>query len=417
MSRPLPESAAEARTPHRNLLIAALALSGTLGTTYQIGFSAFIPFIADDLSSTVPVVGQITTAVFLVGALGGIAIGPLADRYGHGRFQMLGTLLVIVGSLGTAIAPNLPTLFAVRIVSAFSTGMLAAVTMAATATLFTGSERHRAMSWVVSGVAGGAVVGVPFLTTVASVAGWRGAFLALALAAVPVLILQHRMFPPPRAVASATPFRLSSLILSYQPLARHRPTMILYVSHLLRAVAWIGILTYFSAFLDAAYGLDESTVGWAMMIGGAGYFVGSMVARGRLAGYPLRPLYSLTTMLMGCGLVALLVLPIHPAISTAFLAAAAVFASLSFICQTTLLANTTPAGQATTMSLNAAFFGLGSAAGGAAGGGLIALGGYDALALGLAGFALLSAGLMAGSLRVAAPDPAIEMTHQTPART
>lgn len=408
MPRPLPESAAVDRSSHRPLLIAALALSGTLGATHLVGFSAFIPFIADDLGSSVPVVGQITTAVFLIGALSGIAIGPLADRYGHGRFQMLGTLIVIAGSLGTAIAPNLPALFAVRTVSAFSNGMLAAVTLAATATLFSGNERHRAMSWVVTGIAGGPVIGVPFLTTIASVAGWRGAFVALALAAAPVLILQYRIFPRPRPVAGADPFRLTSLIQPYQPLVRHRATMVLYTSHFLRAVAWIGILTYFSAFLDAQYGLDEREIGWATMVAGAGYFAGSMLARGRLAGYPLRPLYSLTTALMGCCLVATLVLPVHPAASTAFVAAAAVFGSLSFICQTTLLANTTPAGQGTTMSLNAAFFGIGSAAGGAVGGGLIALGGYDALAMGLAGFALLSSGLMAGSLRVAAPDPSIE---------
>lgn len=408
MPRPLPESAAADRTSHRSLLIAALALSGTLGTTYHMGFSAFIPFIADDLGSSVPVVGQITTMVFLIGALSGIAIGPLADRYGHGRFQMLGTLLVIAGSLGTAIAPDLPVLFAVRTVSAFSTGMLAAVTTAATATLYTGSERHRAMSWVVTGIAGGPIVGIPFLALVASVAGWRAGFVSLALVAIPILILQYTLFPHPRRVAGAAPFRPVSLTLSYQPLVRHRPTMVLYGSHILRAVAWIGILTYFSAFLDASYGLDEREIGWATMVAGAGYFAGSMLARGRLAGYPLRPLYSLTTALMGCCLVASLMLPVHPAVSTAFVAAAAVFGSLSFICQTTLLANTTPAGQATTMSLNAAFFGVGSAAGGAVGGGLIALGGYNALALGLAGFALLSAGLMAGSLRVAVPDPSIE---------
>ena len=64
------------------IVVAALASTAFLGPLNSMALNAFLPFIADDLDTSVPVLGQITTMVFLLGALNGLLIGPLADRYG-----------------------------------------------------------------------------------------------------------------------------------------------------------------------------------------------------------------------------------------------------------------------------------------------------------------------------------------------
>jgi predicted MFS family arabinose efflux permease len=61
------------------------------------------------------------------------------------------------------------------------------------------------------------------------------------------------------------------------------------------------------------------------------------------------------------------------------------------------------------MSANSIAFALGSAGGGAVGGGLIALGGYSTLAYGLAGFAAVSALLVWQPVRQVAPEPSVEV--------
>lgn len=390
-----------------NSRVVVFALTATLGTTYMAGFNVFIPLVADTFHSSVPVVGQITTAMFFVGALSGVVIGPLADHYGHRRFIMAGALLVMIGSLGTAFAPSVPALFVVRILTAMSGGMLSGVTLGAVATFFAGDERRKAMSWVVAGIAGGPIVGIPFLTLIASVSSWRGAFVVLAALSVPIMLLQRIHIPPTQADKRGEQFRLRDLLTAYSPLIEHRPTVILCLSHLLRSITWIGILTYASAFFFDTYALRERGMGWVMMVAGAGYFTGSLLVGGRVGKFPLRTVYAISTTLLGsCMLLAVLV-PAHIALTTGFFTAAAIFGGTSYTCQTTLLATTSAVGKATTMSFNSVFFGIGSAGGGAIGGALIAVGGYSALALGLAGFAVIAAAIVVMPSHVDAADMSI----------
>ncbi len=83
-------------------------------------------------------------------------------------------------------------------------------------------------------------------------------------------------------------------------------------------------------------------------------------------------------------------LPLGPVATVALLSLAAFVGAIGSVGLTALLAEETPAGAATTMGLNGAIFSLGAAGGSAAGGLLLAVGGYDTLGLGLPVFALAS---------------------------
>jgi DHA1 family inner membrane transport protein len=390
LSSPVEPAAAPDPVARTWPLIAILATTSVLGVLNLGGLNAFLPFIADDVETSVPVLGQITTIVFLIGAAGGLVIGPLADRFGQRRFQMCGAVLVILASLGTAIATSFGTLLVARLISALSGGMLQAVTLASAATIFTGDERRKAMSWVIGGMAGGPIVGIPLLTLIASVSSWRVSFVALAAFAVVVLLLQRAILPADRAAAHHSPLHVRLLLDAYRPLLRSRATLALYAANFTRAIAWVGFLTYFGVFLHDMHGLDEREIGWGYMVGGAGYFAGSLLAGGRLGDAGLRPLFALTTTLMGGVVVATLAAPFGPVVAIGLTGLVGLVGSASFVSLTTLLATTSPAGRSTTMTLNSTAFALGSAGGGAVGGGLIALSGYTALAIGLAGFSVLS---------------------------
>ena len=57
---------------------------------------SFLAVIARDLETTVPLLGQTATASLLCAAFFGLAVGPLADRYGRRR-------LLLVGLAGVAL--------------------------------------------------------------------------------------------------------------------------------------------------------------------------------------------------------------------------------------------------------------------------------------------------------------------------
>jgi predicted MFS family arabinose efflux permease len=154
------------------------------------------------------------------------------------------------------------------------------------------------------------------------------------------------------------------------------------------------MLTYFGAYLGDELGLATSEIGWAYMVGGGGYFLGTKVAGGRLGDRNLSATYGIGTVLMGVFLGLALALPVGPEIAIGMVGLAAVAGGFGWVALVTLVSTTSPAGQGTTMSLNAAVFQVGSALGGLFGGLLLAFGGYASLGLGLMGFAFLATSLV-----------------------
>ncbi|MEZ4569777.1 MAG: hypothetical protein R2849_05500 [Thermomicrobiales bacterium] len=80
--------------------------------------------------------------------------------------------------------------------------------------------------------------------------------------------------------------------------------------------------------------------------------------------------------------------------SICLVAIAGITGGVGWVGLVTLISTSSPAGQGTTMSLNAAMFQIGSALGGLFGGLLLAVGGYATLGLGLMAFAFLAASLV-----------------------
>ena len=98
--------------------------------------------------------------------------------------------------------------------------------------------------------------------------------------------------------------RSETLLAAYRPLLRHGPTLRLYGVAVLRAICWFGLLTYFGAFLADELALSTGQVGLAYMLGGGGYFLGSVLSGGPLARVPPRTLLVAgnvaMALLMGC---------------------------------------------------------------------------------------------------------------------
>lgn len=369
-----------------------LAMAAMLGMVNLASLGAFLPVISRDLNVSVPALGQVTTATFLGAACIAILAGPLSDLYGKRRLLVLGLATLALSAAGTWLAPTFGWLLAARLLSAISGGTLAGTTLAVAGTLFDGAERRRAMSWIASGIAAGAIVGIPFLTVVASLSSWRSAYAVLAGLTLFWIALSQWLLP--NDAADGGRLQLGTIVAAYHPLLGDRTMLTLNGSTILRASAWVGTLTYVGAYLGNEHGLSTSEIGWAYMLGGGGYFLGTKLAGGRLGALDLRTVYGLGTIAMGLLLGLAIALPIGPMAAIAMIAVAAIAGGLGYVALVTLVSSSSPAGQGTTMSLNAAVFQLGAALGGLFGGLLLAIGGYATLGLGLMGFAFLATALV-----------------------
>jgi predicted MFS family arabinose efflux permease len=176
----------------------------------------------------------------------------------------------------------------------------------------------------------------------------------------------------------------------------------LYGATVCGAVCWFGLVTYLGAFLVERLGLGTGQVGLVYMIVGAGYCLGSLSVGGPLARVPTRRLvisgFLATAVLVGLAFSARTGTPG----SIILITAASLMMGVEGVAMTTLLTTETPTGAGTTMTLSGSLFNLGAAGGSAIGGALLALSGYEALALGFPLFALAAAMLSWRPARVRA---------------
>lgn len=373
----------------RGRILAALCVSAFLASLNFFAPTPFYPAMARDLDTTVPLLGQVVTLMAFISAALGLAVGPLADRYGYRWPLVIGLLAIAVNLLGMGFAPVYGVVLGLGVIGGLGDALVFALPLAIAGTQFTGDARRRAIGWTIGALSTAPIVGVPLLTAVGAMASWRVALAVGGLAGAVAAWFVAGALPPDHR-ADGTPLRVRALLTAYAPLLKHPPSLRLFGITALRAMAWLGMLTYLGAFLGEEIGLDTRQIGFVYMLAGGGYVLGSVVAGGRSLGMPPRTLVALASIATGLALGAMLVIGrswlVLPLLIAGSFASAAVGVGV-----TALLAAETPAGAGTTMVLNGSILNLGTAASTALGGALIAFGGYTALGIGLPVFAFAAA--------------------------
>jgi predicted MFS family arabinose efflux permease len=353
-------------------------------------FVPFVPAIADDLGTTVALVGQVSTASLIALGIGSLASGPFADRYGHRRSILVGLGIGIVAALLFAGARSYLVLLAAAGVGGLGVAMIHGVVFGLVAAGTRAEGRRRALGLTQAAGTSSGILGAPLLTAIASAIGWRGTFVVIAILLLLALLLGMRWLP--RATRPPVRTRAPAFRDAYRPLIHDAPTRALYLAAIVRAMGFAGPAIYLGAFFITEHGLSLGEVGLALMVAGIGLFAGNLAAgAGWLGRFELRAIYALSTACLGFGW--LLVYSASAGATAAVVIVTLTFfvSGISFTSHTTLLAGTSPGGPATTMTLNTAVIGLGIAAGTASSGLLLGLGGYPALGLAAPLFTLAAA--------------------------
>ena len=367
-------------------LIPALALAAFVALLGAVSYGPFLPVMAADIGTSIPLLGQLPAASMLLAAALGLVIGPLADAYGYRRTLAIGLLAVVASTLGTGLAPSYAALLVTILIGAIGRAAVLPVALTLASTRFAGDARRRAIGSMQAGSTCAPLVGIPVLTTIAAFADWRAAFLGLALLCMAVVPLVW--WAVGRGAAPAAPgapparLRLWGLLAAYAPLLGHRPALGLIGATLLGNAAIWTVLAYTGAFYAQRFGFTIQQVGLATIPPGIAVVLGSLAAGGRLGGVPLRPLvaggWGIGAVLLGTAL--LLPLPAWAVIGLTTLTWG--LGGVAIVATPLLLTAESPVGRATTLTLNNSASSLGIALGGALGGLLIVVGDYPALGLG-----------------------------------
>jgi DHA1 family inner membrane transport protein len=389
MARAIPTATT---TPGR-LVLPALCLGSFITTINFAAPAPFFPAMSEDLNVSVALLGQVTAAMMILSAALALVVGPLADRYGSRRFILAGLGATAASLFDFGLAPVFSMLFLASLAGAIAEATVPGLSLAIAGTRFHGPAARRAIGWTVGALASAPIVGIPILTTIGDAAGWRAAFLTAGFAAAVVVVLVAAWLPDdPRPADGAV--RTGRFFDAYRPLLRDARMRGLFACTLTRSMCWLGLLTYYGALLEDRFDLATSEIGLVYMLAGSGYFAGSLVAGGALAGLPARPLVAVSNIVMALVNAAIFAAVLSTPASVALLPLGAFAGAVGWVGLTSALTAETPAGAGTTMVLNNSLFNLGAAAGAGLGGLLLAAGGFDAVAVGLPLVGIISAALV-----------------------
>ncbi|CAK7283524.1 Cmx/CmrA family chloramphenicol efflux MFS transporter [Streptomyces misionensis] len=259
------------------LALYLLALAVFAMGTSEFMLAGLVPDIASDLGVTVGTAGLLTSAFALGMAIGAPLMAALA-RNRPGRSSLLGFVLLFAAAHAVgASASGFPVLCATRMVAALANAGFLAVALTTAGTLVPPDRKGRALAVLLSGTTVATVAGVPAGALLGTLLGWRATFWAVAVLCLPAAVGILRGIPAPAAAGGAT----GALRPELAQLRRPRLLLVMLLGALVNAATFASF-TFLAPVVTAVAGLGELWVSVALVLFGAGSFVGVGVA-GRLA--------------------------------------------------------------------------------------------------------------------------------------
>ena len=168
--------------------ICVLALLTAVAPLATDMYLPVLPQVAAELGA--PASGaQLTLTAFLVGlATGQLVIGPLSDAFGRRRLVLAGTVLLLLASVASALAPSIAVLVVARFLQGFGGAAGVVLSRAMISDRTTGVRTVRLFS-VMMAINGIAPVLAPMIgSAIGGLVGWRGIFVVLAALALLMLV-------------------------------------------------------------------------------------------------------------------------------------------------------------------------------------------------------------------------------------
>jgi YNFM family putative membrane transporter len=254
-------------------LFAAAAMFTAMYST-----QAILPELGREFDVSPSQTGLTVSVVIGALAVGAWFWGPLSDRIGRRASLVLSSAVLVLPSIGLAVAPSFGVLLALRVAQGLCMPGLLTVGVPYVTEAFTERIGTRAMGLYVSSlVAGGLVgrVGVALLTAVTS---WRVALAAVAALPLAATLVMRRSLPPETAAPSSAGLSLRTL----RAMLSNRALVAATLTGSAMFFSFMGIFSYIDFRLERPpFDLSPAVIGLVFVLWAMGV-VGPLA--GRLAG-------------------------------------------------------------------------------------------------------------------------------------
>lgn len=290
----------------RLLMLLALCFATFLVTGNGVAVSPFLLDMARDLGTSLAAVANLVALSSITWGAASLVAGTASDRLGRRPILIGGLCILVLSPLGVAASGSYLGVAAWRVIGGLGGGAYMGAVFATVADRFPATERGRALGWLSTGQSLSLVVGVPLITSLGGVLGWRGAFLAYGLAMIVAAGLVWLLVPRGGAQRRAEPLPLRRMVglLNF-------PTVALLLCGIAERLCYSSLVVFFPIYLQTTYGTGLGALALGLAIVASGNLGGNLIG-GRLADrFRVRPLLFAASSVV-TGLIALPTLLWHP---------------------------------------------------------------------------------------------------------
>ncbi|HGN0867938.1 MFS transporter [Providencia sp. JUb39] len=240
---------------------------------FAIGITEFspmgmLPYIAENLNESIPSVGAIVV-IYALGVMIGAPIMTLLLVSKRPKVALVFLMAIFtVGNLLSGLAPNLVTLSLSRLITSLNHGAFFGLGAIVAASVVPAGKQASAIAAMFMGLTIAGIGGVPLVTKITQLIGWREAFYLIS--GIGLLTIASLIFAIPARLQGSQVNVKNELRILKRPLV-----MLGMLSTVLGASAMFTLYTFITPMLMSFIQASDQTITMMLMVIGVGFSIGN----------------------------------------------------------------------------------------------------------------------------------------------
>jgi len=253
---------------HPRLVLFALWLMVFSASSQVIIVSPILPRIGEALHIAESLQGWLITSYAIFLSIFALIIGPISDKHGRRIVLLLGSASMAIALWLHGLADSFFSLLVLRAVAGAAGGMLSGAAVSYVGDYFPYNRRGWANGWVMSGVAGGQIVGIPIGTILADNFGFLAAFWMFAATMTITTALIWVYVPQPQVERNTSKITLFSAIAGYRELLDRPVVVAASATYFLMFFSVGTYLIYLPTWLESTLNVSGTAIAPLFLVGG-----------------------------------------------------------------------------------------------------------------------------------------------------
>ncbi|KZN59806.1 hypothetical protein N473_02520 [Pseudoalteromonas luteoviolacea CPMOR-1] len=267
--------------PGRTLIVNRyIALAAFLLSCSQLASQIFMPVLPDItqyLSLTEGASQAIIISFFLSLGAAQLVAGPLCDKFGSRPIFIGGQIILIIGTLLCALAPDAEVFLIGRILQGIGSASPVLVSRAILYATFNGNKLNSSMGNLAISASVVALITPLFAGTLAEMFSWQG--MSYALIAYYGFVMMFGLVVFPSQQSTNMSLRPSALVKQYQDILTSRYFVSMAIIKWAPTFLYLTIQLYFPFLLRNQFSFTTEQIGQAMTVCMGGLLIGSSLAK------------------------------------------------------------------------------------------------------------------------------------------